>query len=95
MRLENVVDGEGKRGLWFGFIVLRLKVGRQERGEGELGEPLEAGEAQVRVEEHHGRDHHRGEQRHRGWGRDSQRGGREILTGGRTWKNKYQNFRRM
>ena len=62
-----------------------LKVGGQQRGQGQLREPLEAREAQVRVEEHHGRDHHGGEQGQRGRGRDSQRG-RVILARGGTWK---------
>ena len=48
------------------------EVGGQQWGQGQLGEPLEAGEAQVRVEEHHGGDHHRGEQGQRGRGRQTQ-----------------------
>ena len=62
-----------------------LEVGGQQGGQGQLGEPLEAGEAQVRVEEHHGRDHHGGEQGQRGRGRDTQRG-RMILARGGAWK---------
>mgnify|MGYP006903936618 CR=1 FL=1 len=81
MRLENVVDGEGKSGLWYSFIVLMLEVRGQQRGQGQLWEPLEAGKAQVRVEEHHGRDHHRGEEWQRGRGRHAQRG-RVILARG-------------
>ena len=58
-----------------------LEVTGKQRGQGQLGEPLEAGKAQVRVEEHHGRDHHRGEEGQRGRGRHAQRG-RVILARG-------------